>query len=120
LWLRGIGHACDKRTTTRAPRKGRPRDSSVCAGQAIDRIEHRVVEWEQSFDLAFVAASVRICIVGSSGKLGRYMVQQALDRGLEVVGVCRDKSVSKLDGAHHRHPWSDQRPRGHQACGGRV
>jgi hypothetical protein len=41
--------------------------------------------------------SKKICIVGASGKLGRYMVQHALDRGHEVVGVCRERSVSKLD-----------------------
>jgi hypothetical protein len=40
---------------------------------------------------------MRICIVGTSGKLGRYMVQHALNRGYEVVGVCREKSVRKLD-----------------------
>ena len=39
----------------------------------------------------------RVCIVGASGKLGRYMVQHALDRGYEVVGVCRKRSVGKLD-----------------------
>ena len=39
----------------------------------------------------------RVCIVGASGKLGKYMVQHALDRGYEVVGVCRKKSVAKLD-----------------------
>ena len=39
----------------------------------------------------------RVCIVGASGKLGRYMVQHALDRGYDVVGVCREKSVGKLD-----------------------
>jgi hypothetical protein len=39
----------------------------------------------------------KICIVGASGKLGRYMVQHALDRGYEVTGVCREKSVAKLD-----------------------
>jgi NAD(P)-dependent dehydrogenase (short-subunit alcohol dehydrogenase family) len=40
---------------------------------------------------------VRICIVGASGKLGQYMVEQALERGYEVVGVCRERSVEKLD-----------------------
>jgi NAD(P)-dependent dehydrogenase (short-subunit alcohol dehydrogenase family) len=40
---------------------------------------------------------MRVCIVGASGKLGRYMVQHALDRGYEVVGVCRAESVGKLD-----------------------
>ena len=40
---------------------------------------------------------MRVCIVGASGKLGRYMVQQTLDRGYEVVGVCRERSVEKLD-----------------------
>jgi len=40
---------------------------------------------------------MKVCIVGASGKLGRYMVQHALDRGYEVVAVCREKSVGKLD-----------------------
>ena len=40
---------------------------------------------------------MRVCIVGASGKLGRYMVQHALDRGYEVVGVCRAESVEKLN-----------------------
>jgi NAD(P)H-binding len=40
---------------------------------------------------------MRVCIVGASGKLGQYMVQHALDRGYEVVGVCRERSVEKLD-----------------------
>jgi NAD(P)-dependent dehydrogenase (short-subunit alcohol dehydrogenase family) len=40
---------------------------------------------------------MRVAIVGASGKLGRYMVQHALDRGYEVVGVCRGESVGKLD-----------------------
>ncbi len=39
---------------------------------------------------------MRICIVGASGKLGTYMVRHALDRGYEVVAVCREKSVGKL------------------------
>jgi NAD(P)-dependent dehydrogenase (short-subunit alcohol dehydrogenase family) len=39
---------------------------------------------------------MRICIVGASGKFGKYMVQHALDRGYGVVAVCREKSVGKL------------------------
>jgi hypothetical protein len=39
----------------------------------------------------------RVCIIGVSGKLGRYMVQHSLDRGYEVVGVCRESSVEKLE-----------------------
>jgi NAD(P)-dependent dehydrogenase (short-subunit alcohol dehydrogenase family) len=39
---------------------------------------------------------VKVCIVGASGKLGQYMVQHSLDRGYEVVGVCREQSVGKL------------------------
>ncbi|WP_232831998.1 NAD(P)-dependent oxidoreductase [Nocardiopsis sp. FIRDI 009] len=38
----------------------------------------------------------RMCVVGASGKLGRHMVRHALDRGYEVVGVCREQSVDKL------------------------
>lgn len=40
---------------------------------------------------------MKVCIVGASGKLGQYMIQHALDRGYEVVGVCRKQSVGKLD-----------------------
>jgi hypothetical protein len=40
---------------------------------------------------------MKICVIGASGKLGRYMVQHALDRGHEVAGVCRERSVSKLE-----------------------
>ena len=39
----------------------------------------------------------RVCIVGASGKLGHYLIQHSLDRGYEVVGVCREQSVMKLD-----------------------
>lgn len=40
---------------------------------------------------------MRVCVVGASGKLGKYMVRHCLDRGYEVVGVCREESVGKLD-----------------------
>ena len=40
---------------------------------------------------------MKICIIGASGKLGQYMVQHALDQGHEVVGVCRERSLSKLE-----------------------
>src|SRR3954453_6498758 len=40
--------------------------------------------------------TLRVCIVGASGKLGQYMVQHALDRGYEVVAVCREQSAAKL------------------------
>ncbi len=39
---------------------------------------------------------MKVCIIGASGKLGKYTVQHALDRGHEVVGVCRQRSVGKL------------------------
>ena len=39
----------------------------------------------------------KVCIVGASGKLGQHMVQHCLDRGYEVVAVCRAQSVAKLD-----------------------
>ena len=39
---------------------------------------------------------MKICIVGASGKLGQYMVLHALERGYEVVGVCREQSMEKL------------------------
>jgi hypothetical protein len=40
---------------------------------------------------------MKVCVIGASGKLGQYMVQHALDRGYEVVGVCRPESIEKLD-----------------------
>lgn len=40
----------------------------------------------------------RVCIVGASGKSGQYMIQHCLDRNIqEIVGVCREQSVPKLD-----------------------
>jgi hypothetical protein len=40
--------------------------------------------------------------VGASETLGRYLVQLALERGYEVVGVCRPKTVKKLAGFEGR------------------
>ena len=37
-----------------------------------------------------------MCIIGASGKLGRYMVGHSLARGYDVVAVCRPQSVGKL------------------------
>jgi NAD(P)H-binding len=45
---------------------------------------------------------MKVCVVGASGKLGRYMVQHVLDRGYEVVGVCREESAGKLDAFRER------------------
>lgn len=39
---------------------------------------------------------MRVCVVGASGKLGRHMVAHLLERGDEVVAVCREESVGKL------------------------
>lgn len=39
----------------------------------------------------------KICIVGISGELGQCMAKLALEKGYEVVGVCRERSVRKLD-----------------------
>ncbi|MGC4835444.1 NAD(P)-dependent oxidoreductase [Micromonospora vinacea] len=55
------------------------------------------MENAQARDGAGQPAKPKICIVGASGKLGRYMVRHALDRDYEVVGVCREGSVGKLD-----------------------
>jgi NAD(P)-dependent dehydrogenase (short-subunit alcohol dehydrogenase family) len=40
---------------------------------------------------------MKVCVIGASGKLGQYMVRLALDQGYEVVAVCRERSVRKLD-----------------------
>jgi NAD(P)-dependent dehydrogenase (short-subunit alcohol dehydrogenase family) len=59
----------------------------------------KVMEMESTQDprQARDSTNLKVCIIGASGKLGRYMVQHALHRGYEVVGVCRAGSVAKLD-----------------------
>jgi len=44
-----------------------------------------------------MGGDMKVCIIGASGKLGQYMVQHCLNRGYEVVGVCRARSTEKLD-----------------------
>jgi hypothetical protein len=58
---------------------------------------------------------MKVCVVGASGKLGQYLIQHALERGHEVVGVCREQSVPKLDAFRDRItivpvPTDDPRP----------
>ncbi|MDE2410197.1 MAG: NAD(P)H-binding protein [Sphingomonadales bacterium] len=40
---------------------------------------------------------MRLGIVGASGKLGQYLIEQALEEGHQVHGVCRRESMAKLD-----------------------
>ena len=40
---------------------------------------------------------MRVCIVGASGKLGQYLIRHSLDRSHDVIAVCREESVGKLD-----------------------
>ena len=54
------------------------------------------MDGHQEQEKAGGGARRKVCVVGASGKLGRYMVRHALDRDYEVVGVCRERSVGKL------------------------
>ena len=40
---------------------------------------------------------MKAAIIGASGKTGIELVREALERGYETVGVCRDSSVGRLD-----------------------
>ena len=60
-------------------------------------IGREAVEVAQGQGAAGGPARARVCVVGASGKLGRYLLQHALDRGCEVVAVCREVSVDKLE-----------------------
>jgi hypothetical protein len=39
---------------------------------------------------------MKVAIIGASGKSGKYLVRECLEKGYEVVGVCRESSVPKL------------------------
>jgi hypothetical protein len=78
----GIAPPC----ISQLPGRVRPR----CAARALECGNHCGV------------VAMKVCIVGASGKLGKYMVQHCLDRGYEVVGVCRPQSVPKLSEFEHR------------------
>jgi len=41
--------------------------------------------------------SMKAAIIGAAGKTGTRLVRESLARGYEVVAVCRDESVRKLD-----------------------
>ena len=74
------------RRCTKLPRVGELRNYLGRSGQECRPVVNILQE-----------VSMKVCIVGASGKLGKYMVQHALDRDYEVIGVCRERSVSKLD-----------------------
>lgn len=40
---------------------------------------------------------MKVCMIGASSKLGRYLVQHCLNRGYTVTAVCREQSVGKLE-----------------------
>jgi len=40
---------------------------------------------------------MKVAIIGASGKTGTHLVRESLERGYQMVAVCRDASVEKLD-----------------------
>lgn len=44
----------------------------------------------------------KVCVLGGSGKLGRYLIDHCLERGYDVTAVCRPESVGKLAGLADR------------------
>jgi uncharacterized protein YbjT (DUF2867 family) len=64
----------------------------------VDALGGHAVETAQEPTGPPSPARTKVCVIGASGKLGQYLVRHALDRGYEVVGVCRERSVAKLDG----------------------
>jgi hypothetical protein len=65
---------------------------------ALETAHREIKMLEVKENIAEMDRHVRkVCIVGASGKLGQYMVEDALNRGYEVVAVCRERSIPKLD-----------------------
>src|SRR6476469_4315302 len=73
-----------------------PTSTPPCTGESDESDRPRHVRLTRSPG-CYGTDAMKVCIVGASGKLGQYMVQHALDRDYEVVGVCREESVGKLD-----------------------
>jgi putative NADH-flavin reductase len=53
---------------------------------------------------------VKVAIVGASGKTGASLVREALNRGREVVAVCRHSSAGKLNEFAGRHGFNAVTP----------
>ena len=108
-----IERAGGRGITVARPRQGQAREGErVCAPSRprrlsasfrecrLSRVRWRLLPGGHECN----ASRMKVCVVGASGKLGQYMVQHALDRGYDIVGVCREKSVGKLEriqGADH-------------------
>jgi NAD(P)-dependent dehydrogenase (short-subunit alcohol dehydrogenase family) len=74
--------------------------SAAMMDTSSGRLDRRPADGDERAQGA--TGTMKVCIVGASGKLGQYMVQHALDRGYQVVGVCREESVGKLDAFKER------------------
>jgi hypothetical protein len=71
---------------------------SQLSGKCADGCDEASIAELRDSQVAATRARIRkVCIVGASGKLGQYMIAHALERGYEVVAVCREQSVRKLD-----------------------
>ncbi len=51
---------------------------------------------------------MKLAVIGASGKTGSELVGQALERGYETVGVCRDASAGKLDAFTRREGFTSR------------
>jgi len=97
--IRPGDNALDRRRWPERPLKSRARRTVLApSGCAAPQGHHNLQRHPSYAGLTSEAMeNSKVCIVRASGKLGQYMVQHCLDRGYEVVGVCRPQSVEKLD-----------------------